>query len=391
MSNLLMLPGPHKKQLAAMTPSTEKIKIGPALTEEERDAVFRFRYRIYVEEMDRYRSIADHKTKRLFEPDDDSSHIFHALSGNDVVGTMRLTWGGDDAINERHIEQYDLEPFLQKVTQDKIVIGERFMIEPSWRGTNLLFRLFTSYLSFVNERRIQLVFGDCEPHLLNVYQGLGFRPYTKRNVNSSETGYLVPLVLVPEDLDYLREIKSPVVRAMVDFGADAQVPEGLDDLLADGRAVLSQRLISMPTYWAALADSLTRFEDGRTTIFEGMSDTEIQLCLTKSNLIECSPGDRVIKKGNVAQNMFVILSGTLEVRSENEVKAILSAGDMVGDIAFFLGLPRTLDVYAATEDVRVVSLSESTLRSLMESQPKIAAKLLQNITKMLCFRLVSSN
>ncbi len=89
--------------------------------------------------------------------------------------------------------------------------------------------------------------------------------------------------------------------------------------------------------------------------------------------------------------MFVILSGTLEVRSDNEVKAILSAGDMVGDIAFFLGLPRTLDVYAATEDVRVISLSETTLRSLMEGQPKIAAKLLQNITKMLCFRLVSTH
>ena len=54
-------------------------------------------------------------------------------------------------------------------------------------------------------------------------------------------------------------------------------------------------------------------------------------------------------------------------------------------------LPRTLDVYAATDDVRVISLSETTLRSLMENQPTIAAKLLQNITKMLCFRLVSTH
>lgn len=374
-----------------MTRSTEKITIGPALTPEERDAVYRFRYRIYVEEMDRYRSIADHENKRLSEPDDESGHIFHALSGGKVVGTMRLTWGGDGSINDRHIEQYDLKPFLATVPADKIVIGERFMIEPSYRGSNLLFRLFTSYLAFVNERRIQLVFGDCEPHLLNVYQGLGFRPYTKRNVNSPETGYLVPLVLVAEDLGYLREIKSPVVKVMTDYGDEAQVPDGLDDLLDGGKGVLSQRLISMPTYWAALAGTLTRFEDGRTRLFDGLSDDEIQLCLTKSNVIECSSGDRVLKKGNVAQNMFVVLSGTLEVRTDDEVKAILSAGDMFGDIAFFLGLPRTLDVYAATEDVRVISLSETTLRSLMENQPTIAAKLLQNITKMLCFRLVSTN
>ncbi|MEM8686680.1 MAG: cyclic nucleotide-binding domain-containing protein [Pseudomonadota bacterium] len=374
-----------------MTDSREKITIGPALSTEERDAVYRFRYRIYVEEMDRYRSIADHETQRLYEPDDQNSHIYHALLGDEVVGTMRLTWGGDGGINARHVEQYDLRPFLSKVPEEQIVIGERFMIEPSLRGSNLLFRLFTAYLSFVNERRIQLVFGDCEPHLLNVYQGLGFRPYTKRNVNSSETGYLVPLVLVPEDLEYLRQIESPIVRVMQDFGDEALVPDALGELLADGKAVLSQRLISMPTYWAAVANALTRFEDGRTTLFDELSDEEIQLCLAKSNVIECSPGDRVIKKGNVAQNMFVVLCGTLEVRAENEVKAILSAGDMFGDIAFFLGLPRTLDVYAATDDVSVISLSESTLRSLMENEPKTAAKLLQNIAKMLCFRVVSTN
>ncbi len=374
-----------------MTDQREKITIEPALSTEQRDAVYRFRYRIYVEEMDRYRSVADHGTKRFHEPDDENSHIYHALLDGEVVGTMRLTWGGDGAINARHIEQYDLKPFLAKVPAEQIVIGERFMIEPALRGSNLLFRLFTAYLSFVNERRIQLVFGDCEPHLLNVYQGLGFRPYTKRNVNSPETGYLVPLVLVAEDLAYLKEIESPIVHVMKDFGDEAKVPDGLDELLSDGKTVLSQRLISMPTYWAAVAGSLTRFEDGRTTLFDDLSDEEIQLCLAKSNVIECNPGDRVIKKGNVAQNMFVVLSGTLEVRAGDEVKAILSAGDMFGDIAFFLGLPRTLDVYAATDDVSVISLSETTLRSLMDNQPKTAAKLLQNIAKMLCFRVVSTN
>lgn len=374
-----------------MKDNTDKTIIGPALSEAERDAVFRFRYRVYVEEMDRYRSIADHERKSLSEPDDDTSHIYHALSGGEVVGTMRLTWGGDGGINERHVEQYDLARFLAKVPIEQVVIGERFMIEPALRGSNLLFRLFTAYLAFVNDRRIQLMFGDCEPHLLNVYQGLGFRPYTKLNVNSPETGYLVPLVLVPEDLNYLRTIKSPIARVVTDYGDKAQVPPELDELLADGTAVLSQRLISMPTYWSSIEESLTRFEDGRTSIFDGLSSDEIQLCLTKSNIVDCNPGDRVIKKGNVAQNMFVVLSGTLEVRSGGEVKAILSAGDMFGDIAFFLGLPRTLDVFAATDDVRVISLSENTLRSLLENQPTVAAKLLQNITKMLCFRLVSSH
>lgn len=369
-----------------------KITISEAVSDEDREAIYRFRYRIYVEEMDRYRSVADHEGKRLVEPDDDTSHLFQAIADGEVIGTMRLSWGGDGGLNERHIGQYDLEPFLKTIPQEQIIIGERFMIEPRYRGTNLLFRLFTSYLKYVNERRIQLVFGDCEPHLLNVYQGLGFRTYTRRNVNSPETGYLVPLVFAPEDIAYLNEIRSPVAKVVKDYGDDARVPENLELLLADGEAVLSQRLISMHDYWASLSELLTQFEDGRATLFDGLSGQDIQLCLAKSNLIECTPGDRVIKKGNVATNMFVVVSGTLEVRTdEGEVLALLSAGDMFGDIAFFLGLPRTLDVFAATEDVKIISLSETTLRGLMDNHPQVAAKMLQNVAKMLCFRLVSTH
>ncbi len=374
-----------------MTRSSQIIVIAQAHSEEEREAIYRFRYRVYVEEMDRYRSIADHKGKRLVEPDDAASRLFHAISDGEVIGTMRLSWGGDGALTDRHIEQYDLEPFLNCVDPGQIIVGERFMIEPSYRGTDLLFRLFTAYLGFVNEKRIQLLFGDCEPHLLNVYQGLGFRSYTRRNVNSSETGYLVPLVLVPEDIAYLKEIRSPLVKIVKDFGDEARVPEDLELLLAAGKAVLSQQLISMPDYWASLSNLLTRFEDGRATIFDELDDEAIQLCLAKSTLIECAAGDRIIKKGNVAKNMFVVVSGTLEVRADDEVKALLSAGDMFGDIAFFLGLPRTLDVFAATEDVKIISLSETTLRGLMEGHPQVAAKLLQNVAKMLCFRLVSTH
>ncbi len=59
-------------------------------------------------------------------------------------------------------------------------------------------------------------------------------------------------------------------------------------------------------------------------------------------------------------------------------------------MAFLLELPRSMDVYAATDGVRVLSLSESTLRKTIENDPEIAANLLLNVSKMLCFRLLKS-
>ncbi len=41
--------------------------------------------------------------------------------------------------------------------------------------------------------------------------------------------------------------------------------------------------------------------------------------------------------------------------------------------------------------MRVLSLSESTLRKMVSEDPGVAAKLLFNISKMLCVRIVKSS
>ena len=44
-----------------------------AETEEEKNAVYRFRYEIYVAEMGRYGAAADHDAKMLFEAEDETA------------------------------------------------------------------------------------------------------------------------------------------------------------------------------------------------------------------------------------------------------------------------------------------------------------------------------
>ncbi len=368
------------------------VEISQALEPGDLHDIQRFKYDVYVAEMGRYGSIADHDNRLLIEPDDATSHIFQARAAGRLVGTMRLTWGGTEgALTQRHIEQYDLEGFLGAVGPACIVIGERFMIDPALRGSDVLFAMFCTYMGFVNQRRIQLVFGDCEPHLLNTYLSLGFRTYTRNNVNSPETGYLVPLVIVAEDCDHMKKIGSPLASVLTDFGGDCRVPANIADLLAGGEAVMSQKMLTKETFWSKLQAAVPKAGLSDVDLFTGMSKEEIEICLDKSVSIECKPGDRVIKKGNVAKNMSMVLSGTLEVRDGEEVVALLSAGEMFGEIAFFLKLPRTMDVVAATDDVKIVSFSESTIRKMLEAHPDVATKLLFNISRILCTRLINAN
>ncbi|MFQ5566985.1 MAG: cyclic nucleotide-binding domain-containing protein [Paracoccaceae bacterium] len=365
--------------------------IGPVADAAELREVQRFKYDIYVAEMGRYGAIADHENRLLIEADDATSHVYRARVDGRLAATMRLTWGGDGALGARHLEQYDLAPFLDAVPPGEIVVGERMMIDPAFRGTSLLVEMFTAFMRFVNERRIQLVFGDCEPHLLNTYQALGYRTYTARNVNSPETGYLIPLVIVPEDMAYMRRIGSPLAGVLRDFGAGARVPGGIDALLAGGAAVQSHKLLDPEEYLAGVKAAAREADALDSGLFRGMGEAEIAVCLEKSVTIACRPGDRVIKRGNVATNMGLVLSGRFEVRDGETVVAEIGPGEVIGEIAFFLKLPRTMDVVATSEDTRIVSFNDRTLRNLVESHSETAATLLYNISVMLCARLQKTN
>lgn len=359
-----------------------------AETEEEKLAVYRLRYEVYVEEMGRYRGIADHERRLLVEPEDETALIFYAASEGEVVATHRFSWGGH-GFSKRQIESYQLEPFLAELPPEVMVVGERGMVASHLRGSSVYHQLSQVGNDFIQEERIQLVFGECEPHLLSLYLGQGCRPYAKRNINSPEAGYLVPIVTVVEDVEYLRRIGAPTADTAVDYGEDARIPECVDRLVAQG-SVMSQRLSGADAYWGEVHRALGALGEERVSALDDLSEEEAERCLGRSNIIECGAGDRVLKKGGVARNMFVVLDGTLEVRDGDTLIRVLSPGDIFGEMAFLLGRPRAADVYAATDGVRVLSLSEATIRRLTESDPSVAARLLLNLSKMLCVRLLQS-
>jgi len=362
--------------------------IHTAESEEEREAVFRFRYDVYVEEMGRYQEVADHAARRFSEPEDAYSRIVYTGRNGRVVGTARMTWGGLAPIPERMIRQYGLAPFLERLPPEAIAVDERGMIAPELRGSDLLLEMMGRGLRFANEQRIQLSFGNCEPHLLNLYLGLGHRPYSHDNVNSREAGYLIPIVFANEDVTHLRRIRSPLLEFATDFGADARVPPWLDDLLEGGSAVTSARLTSARAYWSEVHGALSEIGGRSLSALDGMSEDEARRCLDKSNIIECEAGDRVLKKGGTARNMFVVLDGTLEVRDGDQVVGTLGPGDVFGEMAFLLERPRSMDVHATRDGVRILSLSESLIREMIDDDATVAAQLLLNVAKMLCLRLL---
>jgi hypothetical protein len=361
------------------------IEVFRATTEEDREAIYRFRYTVYVEEMGRYKDTADHAGRRLVEPEDGHSWLYGAREDGEVVATCRMTVGSD-GFSARQIDQYSLGPWVDEVPAELLAIGERLMVSPRLRGSPVAADVLGLQGADMAEGGVRIVFGDCEPHLLSLNLSIGCRPYADRNINSSDAGYLIPLVSFVGGIEGLAE-------AIGARSADGRpcLPGCIERALAHGGAVSSALLGGPDAYWREVRAALARLEQERLHVFAGFDAEEVQRCVSRSNIVECQPGDRILKKGGSSRNLFVVLDGILEVRDDDRVVNVLTAGDVFGEMAFLLELPRQLDVYAATANVRVLSMSDGTLRKLIAEEPTVTAKLLLNISKMLCGRLIKAD
>lgn len=357
-----------------------------AETEDELQKIFRLRYEIYHKEMHLDSASVDHERQVLADAYDTTARLLYATVDGEIVGTLRIHWGGDAPFPEEFYETYDLSRFEPAVAPDQMVVFTRFMVRKQYRGSLLPFQLLGAIAQFSLDKKVRLSFCDCQPHLMNLYTRLGYRTYSK-TYNDAMFGLMVPLVLVVEDLAHFRQLNSPLLGfAAADFNPPA--PEDILALIPQTTAiqpVATEAAAQWARSYGLLADSHER----TSTIFEGLSEDDITKLMKQSFVIKCEKNDLIIRKKSVDRTMFIILSGTVEVREGDQVVDVLTQGDVLGELAFLLQAERLSNVYAATDDVQLLSLNEKALSGLMEGEPVIASRLFYNLAKVVAGKLVS--
>jgi hypothetical protein len=297
----------------------------------------------------------------------------YASHGGEVVASFRITWGGD-GFSPRQIEQYQLAPFLAELPPEVMAVGERTMIAPSWRGTDLMAALgeVSEPISLAHDVRV--VFGACEPHLISFYACLQ-RPYGTRNINSAGAGFLIPLVSFPQEPE-----------ALLEFGTGGQLPACVRHVLDSAGTVQSPLLLGDDEYERRVRGAIDAL-DG--SVLDGLTDEDLTAVLRRSNVITCRVGDRLLKNGGSARNAFVVLDGELAVSRDGAHVGTVGPGDVVGEMAYLLHQPRAFDVDVTRDGTQVLSLSERTLATLIDVSPTAAARFSANVARQLCQRLAA--
>jgi hypothetical protein len=78
-----------------MTPFNQIVRV--AKTDAERRAIYEFRYQVYIEEMGKPYSHANHVQKQVSDQLDDHATLLYSERAGRIVGTVRINWGEDPA------------------------------------------------------------------------------------------------------------------------------------------------------------------------------------------------------------------------------------------------------------------------------------------------------
>ncbi len=132
----------------------------------------------------------------------------------------------------------------------------------------------------------------------------------------------------------------------------------------------------------------------RSYIFKGLSKKEIYKLLDYLHERRYQKGEEIIRYGEPGYALYILVEGEVIVKIPGEKELIevdtLRESEFFGEMALVTDAPRTATILCKTE-VLVYVLTRSALEELIKIHPKIAAKLLYNISSVIAERLKKLN
>jgi hypothetical protein len=368
------------------------LSVKMATTDAEKRKIYALRYTAYIKEMhgEKRHTEADNRSQQFRDDWDDTAYHFYVEQDGVLGACLRVNLRRDGPLECE--EQLGIERFKPSFPAH-VSLASRLVLRPNVRRSNLLKQLSCAMYQFKLEQGIHYSFLDCHPKLLPLYSRLGYRLYSP-GFNHKKYTYVVPMVLVMNDIHHLDRVKSPLAAVARRFGDSSSRPIAVawngpqPCRIEDTRVMPANNM----TVDSVLPESHHPASDAE--LFEGLTSEEVTTLVSLGHIISCRAGDSVLNPGDPGREIFVILSGTFQVQRrtlgaptvEVKVLKILSAGEIFGEMRFLKNELRHASV-KAREDATLLILNAKALDRLVTTDPTIAAKLFRNIAKIIVVRL----
>jgi CRP-like cAMP-binding protein len=150
---------------------------------------------------------------------------------------------------------------------------------------------------------------------------------------------------------------------------------------------MSSSLVQIPINQEILNNTTRLINVYKLSILKALSRDEIISLSKKINTIYTAPKEHLIKKGEIADSMYIISEGSLEVSIiNNEGKSIIVAtlwpGQNVGEMSLLTGAPRSADVYSRS-DATLLEIKKEDLSPILKNNPQLIDKISDDLAEKL--------
>jgi len=361
-----------------------------ATTEDEREAIYRFRYEVYVHELHRRIGGVDHERRMVRDTHDESGGTIHLYVGppSSIVGVMRVEPWAPGAVPTALFEEYSMAAFPGIAGLATAELA-RLMVRPSARGRLVVPSLLrASYELLTRDHGTQLAFGSCRPGLVAHYNRLGFRTYEGRLMPDSE-GISLPIVMVCADPEHLERAGAPMADiARASFGPAGRPPLDMAPYAALFRQTNASVVTDATQVWLDMQSELMLGSTEAPALLAGLDEGVVRRLAAFGVVVEVPAGALITREGHVERELFVILEGCFEAFSGERVFSRMNKGEAFGEVAFFRGGGERSASVRAQTDGRLVVLRRSALAELGRVDPAAAHTLLFNLARILADRVV---
>lgn len=358
----------------------KKIKVGVATTKAEKEEIYQLRYQIYVDEMGKKPFfLVDHGRNMIFDELDKWSVLMYVEADSKIVGTFRLTIGAAKKFPVDIQNIFSMEKFQSFGGGGKIqnqLLSTKLAIIPEYRSSQALYLLVAEAYKICRDEQIQFSFGGCSPYLVPLYEKLGFWRFP-RTFADPGYGVLVPLIMVLEDIEHLQLVRSPFLRIARKRHNDQEAAKWFLREFPNVANVINSQLISKEALWEYVHNRLGQSPLQAIHLLNGLNEEDAKSLLHIGTIFHCAPGDYIVNRGEIAKELYILLSGRLKVLSEVRISERVP-GECFGRSGLITPQVQVGDIYTTTHS-EVMVIAQQSFEKLCRSHPEIVAKVLDNM------------
>ena len=363
--------------------SESSIRIGIAITPEEKMEIYHFRYQTYIEEMSKHIEGSDYTNKLLHDDLDEWTILLYAKVGLEIIGTARINIGTLTQFPQQVVEILSLDTFKDFYTEhvnSKFAYLTKLMVTPAYRGSPALYLLMVKCYEICCHDQVKFGFGACNLYLLRLYEQMGFHRYTK-NFFYPGYGLLAPIVLLADDIQHFRIIRSPFFRIARKIGVvDTQSVEWFHTKFIKHSPIINSQIVTEEELWTVLCERLSSLPTEVIAILHQLSITEAKIFLHCCGIyVQCDAGDILTNQGDVSYSHNILISGSLKsLTFHHPIKEYTLPGQHFGANGLTEHTKHTEDIVAINA-AQILVLSGMAFQKFFHSHPNIAHKIVQSM------------